>query len=213
MMGELLQATWETLYMVSVSSLVALALGLPIGILLVISQKAGIKENTILYRILDSLINLLRSLPFIILMILLFPLAKFIIGRKTGTSAIIVPLSIAAAPFVARLMEQSINEVDKGEVEAAIAMGSNNWQIVSRVLLPEALPSMVNSMTITIINIIGYSAMAGAIGGGGLGDLAVRYGYYKSDYLTLLKAVAVIIIIVTVIQIAGNAISKAIDKK
>ncbi len=213
MMGELMRATWETLYMVGVSSLIALALGLPLGVLLVISQKAGIKENTILYRILDILINLLRSLPFIILMIMVFPVSKFIVGRKTGTTAIIVPLAIAAAPFVARLMEQSINEVDKGEVEAAIAMGSNNWQIVSRVLLPEALPSMVNSMTVTIINIVGYSAMAGAIGGGGLGDLAIRYGYYNSNYTTLLQAVAVIIIIVSVIQIAGNAISRALDKR
>lgn len=213
MMAELMQATWESLYMVGVSSLIALALGLPLGVLLVISQKAGIKENTTLYRFLDVVINLLRSLPFIILMILVFPLSKALLGRKTGTTAMIVPLAIAAAPFVARLMEQSINEVDKGEVEAATAMGSSNWQIVSRVLIPEALPSMVNSMTITVINIIGYSAMAGAIGGGGLGDLAVRYGYYKSDYLTLLQAVVVIIVIVTVIQLIGNKVSRAIDRK
>ncbi len=213
MMAELMQATWESLYMVGVSSLIALALGLPLGVLLVISQKAGIKENTTLYRFLDVVINLLRSLPFIILMILVFPLSKALLGRKTGTTAMIVPLAIAAAPFVARLMEQSINEVDKGEVEAATAMGSSNWQIVSRVLIPEALPSMVNSMTITVINIIGYSAMAGAIGGGGLGDLAVRYGYYKSDYLTLLQAVVVIIVIVTVVQLIGNKVSRAIDRK
>lgn len=212
-MAELMQATWESLYMVGVSSLIALALGLPLGVLLVISQKAGIKENTTLYRFLDVVINLLRSLPFIILMILVFPLSKALLGRKTGTTAMIVPLAIAAAPFVARLMEQSINEVDKGEVEAATAMGSSNWQIVSRVLIPEALPSMVNSMTITVINIIGYSAMAGAIGGGGLGDLAVRYGYYKSDYLTLLQAVVVIIVIVTVVQLIGNKVSRAIDRK
>lgn len=213
MMAELMQATWESSYMVGVSSLIALALGLPLGVLLVISQKAGIKENTTLYRFLDVVINLLRSLPFIILMILVFPLSKALLGRKTGTTAMIVPLAIAAAPFVARLMEQSINEVDKGEVEAATAMGSSNWQIVSRVLIPEALPSMVNSMTITVINIIGYSAMAGAIGGGGLGDLAVRYGYYKSDYLTLLQAVVVIIVIVTVVQLIGNKVSRAIDRK
>lgn len=212
-MAELMEATWESLYMVSVSSLIALVLGLPLAILLVLSQKDGIKENLKLYRVLDVIINLLRSLPFIILMIMVFPLSRALIGRSTGTTAMIVPLAIAAAPFVARLLEQSINEVDKGVVEAAIAMGSSNWQIVSRVLLPEALPSMVHSMTITVINIIGYSAMAGSIGGGGLGDLAVRYGYYKSDYVTLLKSVAVIIVIVTVVQIAGNAIGRAIDKK
>lgn len=212
-MAELMNATWESLYMVAISSLISLLLGLPLAVLLVLSQKGGIKENTKLYRVLDIVINLLRSLPFIILMIMVFPLSKALIGRSTGTTAMIVPLAIAAAPFVARLLEQSINEVDKGEVEAAIAMGSSNWQIVSRVLLPEALPSMVNSMTITIINIIGYSAMAGSIGGGGLGDLAVRYGYYKSDYVTLLKSVAVIIVIVSVVQIVGNAIAKAIDKK
>lgn len=212
-MAELMQATWESLYMVGVSSLIALSLGLPLGVLLVISQKAGIKENSLLYRLLDAMINLLRSLPFIILMILVFPVSKVLIGRKTGTTATIVPLAIAAAPFVARLMEQSINEVDKGEVEAALAMGSSNWQIVSRVLLPEAMPGMVKSMTITVINIIGYSALAGAIGGGGLGDLAVRYGYYKSDYLTLLEAVVVIIAIVSIVQWLGNRISRAIDKK
>lgn len=212
-MNELLEATWETVYMVVASSAIALLIGLPLGVLLVVTKKGGIRENLTVYRVLDGVINLLRSFPFIILMVLIFPLSKLLTGRKTGTTAMIVPLAIAAAPFVARLIEQSINEVDKGEIEAAISMGATDWQTIWHVLLPEALPSMVNSMTITMINIIGYSAMAGSIGGGGLGDLAIRYGYYNSDTTVLLQSVVVIIVIVSVVQFGGNALSRAIDRK
>lgn len=212
-MNELLNSTLETLLVVSLSSLSALLLGLPLAILLVLSQKGGLRERLILYRMLDTLINLLRSVPFIILMVLIFPLSKLIVGRKTGTMAMVVPLAFAAAPFVARVMEQSLNEVERGEVEAAIALGSSPGQIVRRVLIPEAMPALVKDMTTTVINIIGYSAMAGSIGAGGLGDLAVRSGYYNDNYWVLIQAVVVIILIVHAVQIVGHAISRAIDKK
>lgn len=212
-MGEFVTATLETLQMVVFASLFALIMGLPLGLWLTITKPGGIRENRSVYRVLDLLINLLRSFPFMVLMIVLFPLARFIIGKTYGTTAAIVPLAIAAAPFVARIMEQSINEVDKGVIEAATAMGSRPRQIILRVLLPEALPSIVSGITITIINVIGYSAMAGAIGGGGLGDLAVRYGLHRRSPRELWIAVIILIAIVQIVQIVGDRISRAIDKR
>ncbi|MBJ2357654.1 methionine ABC transporter permease [Sphaerochaeta sp. S2] len=203
-------ATMETLSMVFFSTLFSLILGLPLGILLSATSgedQGGIIPHPVLNNVLGRIVNVLRSFPFIILMILLFPLSRLLIGTSIGTTATIVPLSIAAAPFVARVIETALKEVDPGVVQAARAMGSTNMQIVRKVLIPEALPSLVSGVTLTIINLIGYSAMAGAIGGGGLGDLAIRYGYQRFRGDIMVVAVVVILVLVEVIQVIGNKIS------
>lgn len=201
-------STLQTLAMVFVSTVFSVILGLPLGILLCVTDPAsGIMPKPVLYQVLTRIVNTLRSFPFMILMILLFPLSRFIVGSSIGTVATMVPLSIAAAPFVARIIETSLKEVDLGVVQAARAMGSTNFQIIVKVLLPEALPSLVSGITLTIINLIGYSAMAGVIGGGGLGDLAIRYGYQRNQPLVMIPAVIIILILVEVIQLIGSKIS------
>lgn len=201
-------ATLQTLSMVFFSTIFSLILGLPLGILLCVTDPvSGIMPKPILNQILTRIVNVLRSFPFIILMILLFPLARIIVGTSIGTTATIVPLSIAAAPFVARVIESALKEVDPGVVQAARAMGSTNFQIIMKVLLPEAMPSLVAGITLTIINLIGYSAMAGAIGGGGLGDLAIRYGYQRFRTDIMIVSVIVILVLVEVIQIIGTKLS------
>ncbi|MCR4714981.1 MAG: ABC transporter permease [Treponemataceae bacterium] len=201
-------ATLQTLAMVFFSTIFSLLLGLPLGILLCVTDPAtGIMPKPILNQILTRIVNVLRSFPFIILMILLFPLARVIVGTSIGTTATIVPLSIAAAPFVARVIESALKEVDPGVVQAARAMGSTNFQIIVKVLLPEAMPSLVAGITLTIINLIGYSAMAGAIGGGGLGDLAIRYGYQRFRTDIMIVSVIVILVLVEVIQVIGTKLS------
>lgn len=201
-------STLQTLAMVFVSTVFSVILGLPLGILLRVTDPAsGIMPKPVLYQVLTRIVNALRSFPFMILMILLFPLSRFIVGSSIGTVATMVPLSIAAAPFVARIIETSLKEVDLGVVQAARAMGSTNFQIIVKVLLPEALPSLVSGITLTIINLIGYSAMAGVIGGGGLGDLAIRYGYQRNQPLVMIPAVIIILILVEVIQLIGSKIS------
>ncbi len=201
-------STLQTLAMVFASTVFSLVLGLPLGILLCVADPVtGIMPRPILHQVLTRIVNALRSFPFMILMILLFPLSRLIIGTSIGTAATIVPLSIAAAPFVARIIETALKEVDPGVVQAARAMGSTNMQIVLKVLLPEALPSLVSGVTLTIINLIGYSAMSGAIGGGGLGDLAIRYGYQRNQPMVMIPAVIIILIMVEVIQLVGSRIS------
>jgi D-methionine transport system permease protein len=210
------QSTVQTLNMVLFSTIFSLLLGLPLGILLSVTgeeQQGGIIPHPILNNVLGRIVNVLRSFPFIILMILLFPLSRLLIGTSIGTAATIVPLSIAAAPFVARVIESALKEVDPGVVQAARAMGSTNWQIVSKVLLPEAMPSLVSGITLTIINLIGYSAMAGAIGGGGLGDLAIRYGYQRFRGDVMFVSVVVILVLVEIIQVIGNKISARLMSK
>lgn len=203
----------ESLYMVFFSTIFAILLGFPLGVLLVITEKGNIWEKPFFNNILNGIINVLRSFPFLILMILLLPLSKLLIGKSIGTTAIIIPLSIAAAPFVARVMEGSFKEVDKGMIELSLSMGATVPQIITRVLIPEALPSIVSGITLTIINVIGYSAMAGAIGGGGLGDLAIRFGHYKRETDVMIVAVIVIVILVQLIQLIGNKIFFSINKK
>lgn len=203
--------TWETLYMVFFSTLFATVIGFPLGVALTVTEKGGILEKETVYRILDGIVNICRSFPFIILMIVLFPLSRLVVGTTIGTTASIVPLSIAAAPFVARVVESALKEVDRGLVEAAASMGANPAAIIFKVLIPEALPSLVLGETLTVINIIGYSAMAGAIGGGGLGDLAVRYGFHRFQTDVLIAAVIVIIVMVQVIQGAGNALARRVS--
>lgn len=204
-------ATLQTLAMVLASTVFSLILGLPLGILLCVTDPVtGIMPRPVLYQVLTRIVNALRSFPFMILMILLFPLSRLIIGTSIGTAATIVPLSIAAAPFVARIIETALKEVDPGVVQAARSMGSTQTQIILKVLLPEALPSLVSGVTLTIINLIGYSAMSGAIGGGGLGDLAIRYGYQRNQPLVMIPAVIIILIMVEVIQFIGSRISSGL---
>lgn len=208
-----LPALIETIIMVFFSTLISVILGLPLGVLLFITEKGGIWEKTKLNSILGALVNILRSFPFLILMIAIIPFTRFIVGTTTGTAAIIVPLSISAFPFMARVVESSLREVSPGLIEAAQSMGSTNFEIIRKVLIPEALPSVVSGITLTIINLIGYSAMAGAIGAGGLGDLAMRYGYYRYEIKIMVISVVIIILLVQIIQVIGNRISLAIINK
>lgn len=203
-------ATGETLYMVSITTFFAVLLGLPVGIILVCTAKGGIFENTKLYSVISYIVNMMRSIPFIILLIYLIGFTRLLIGTAIGTNATVIPLIIASIPFFARIAETTLLEVDKGVIEAAQAMGASNWQIIVHVLLPESLSSMVLNITVTIINIIGYSAMAGVIGGGGLGDLAIRYGYVRNRQDIMNYTIILLILLVQIIQSSGNYISKRV---
>jgi D-methionine transport system permease protein len=213
LLGLLPQATLDTVYMTLASAFFACILGFPLGTILYGTSPIGLFPRTLFYNVLSRIVNLFRSLPFIILMILLIPLSRFIIGTSIGPSAVIIPLSIAAAPFVARIVETALSEVDAGVITAAQAMGSTNMQIIRKVLIPEALPSLVSGLALTIINLIGYSAMAGAIGGGGLGDLAIRYGYYRFRTDVTIAAVVIILLLVEAVQLTGSAISRGLLSK
>ncbi len=201
----LIQPTIETVAMVAASTLAAVLLGAPVGLLLYLIAPGGLSERPTLRRVLDRGINALRSFPFIILMIMLFPLSRILVGTSIGTAAAIVPLAIAAAPFVARIVESALAEIDRGVVDAAVSAGATKARIAFAILLPEALPSLVSGLSLTVINLIGYSAMAGAIGGGGLGDLAVRFGYHRFRVDVMIAAVLVILVLVEGAQAAGNA--------
>ncbi len=203
----------ETLYMVFFSTLFSVIIGFALGILLVITDKGSICEKPYLNKVLGTVINVTRSVPFIILIIAIFPLSRLIVGTTIGSTAAIVPLSIAAAPFVARVIESALKEVDWGVIEASLAVGASVPQVIIRVLIPEALPSIILGITMTIINILGYSTMAGAIGGGGLGDLAVRYGLYRFQTDVLLATIVVLIIYVEIVQAIGNLVAKKLNKK
>ena len=200
-------STLQTLEMVLFSTLFSMVIGFPLGVLLYSTNSMGITPRPILNQVLSRIVNVLRSFPFIILMILLFPLSRLILGTSIGTTATIIPLSIAAAPFVARLVETALLEVDPGMIQAVRAMGSTNSQIIYKVLIPESMPSLVSGITLTIINLIGYSAMAGTIGGGGLGDLAIRYGYQRFRPDVMAASVVVIIVMVELIQFIGTRIA------
>ena len=193
-------STLETLYMVFFSTLFSLLIGFPIGILLTVTKEGNILERPKLNKVLVFIINTLRSFPFIILMILLFPLSRIIVGTTIGSTAAIVPLSISAAPFVARMIEGALNEVDKGLIEASSSMGANNWTIIFKVMIPETMPHIIHGITVTVISLIGFSAMAGTIGAGGLGDLAIRFGYQRFKTDIMVYAVIVIIIVVQILQ-------------
>ncbi|MGL2591228.1 methionine ABC transporter permease MetI [Helicobacter pylori] len=207
----LIQATLETLYMVFVASFLAVVFGLPLGVLLLVSKKGHLLNKPLLHKILDTSINMTRSFPFIILIILLLPLSRFLIGTSIGSSASIIPLAISAIPFVAKLFENSLMEVEHGKIETTLSLGASNLEVVKMMLL-ESLPSLVNNITITLISLIGYSAMAGALGAGGLGDLAIRIGYqsYRGD--VLFYAVVVIIVLVQIIQSTGDYVVKRLRK-
>lgn len=206
-------AIGETIYMVFYSSLISVIIGMVLGIILYSTQKDGILESKILNKILSFIVNLTRSVPFVIMMIAVFPFARFIVGTGIGSTASIVPLTVAAIPFVARMIEASLKEVDKGVIDAAISMGANEWQIIYKVLIPESISSIISTITNTIISIIGYSAMAGTIGGGGLGNIAVSYGYQRFRTDILIISVVIMVVFVQIIQVIGSFLSKKLNKK
>lgn len=208
----LLKSLWETCYMVVVSGGLSFLLGIPLGVLLYTTRPGRISESRVANQLLGSLVNAGRSVPFIILLVAIIPLTRLLTGTSIGTTAAIVPLTIAAIPFVARIAEGALNEVPSGLVEAAQSMGASPWQIITRVLLPEARPGLINGMTITLVTLVSYSAMAGAIGGGGLGDLGIRYGYQRFDGVIMLVTVIVLIVLVQLIQMAGDCLQQHYDK-
>lgn len=203
----------ETLYMTVVSTLLGYALGLPMGIVLAVSDKDGIRPNALCYKVLDFIANIVRSIPFLILLILLIPFTRALIGKSYGSTATIVPLVIAAAPFIARMVESSLNEVDAGVIEAARSMGASDFTIITKVMLVEARTSLITGSTIAIGTILGYSAMAGSVGGGGLGDIAIRYGYYRYESEIMLVTVLLLIVLVQIFQTIGMRIASKLDKR
>ncbi len=200
----------ETLYMVGVSCVLAVVFGLPIGVILVITEKRNILENPGVNQAFQAVVNIGRSIPFVILMVAIMPFTRLLTGTSIGTTAAIVPLTIAAIPFVARMVETSLREVDPGVVEAAQAIGASPWEIITKVLIPEAKPSLILGVTITAINLVGYSTMAGAIGGGGLGDLAVRYGYQRFRGDVMLVTVIILVLLVQGVQMLGGALARRV---
>lgn len=209
----LIEGIGATLYMTLVSTLMAYVIGLPMGIALVVTEKGGLRPNALVYKILDVIVNIVRSVPFLILLILIIPLTKIIVGKSYGSTATIVPLTLAAAPFIARLVESSLQEVDKGVIEAAQSMGASLFTIIWKVLLAEARTSLIVGGTIAIGTILGYSAMAGTVGGGGLGDIAIRYGYYRYQTDIMIVTVVLLVALVQILQIIGMRISKKLDKR
>lgn len=212
--GEMLvQGIGETLYMTLASSFFAYVLGLPLGVLLTVTSKDGLRPNKVVNGVLGVVVNVLRSIPFIILLILMLPVTRKIVGTSIGASAVIVPLVGAAFPYVARLVESSLKEVSPGVIEAAQSMGASNFKIVTKVLIPEAKPALFQGAAIAVTTILGYSTMAGFVGGGGLGDIAVRYGYYRNVSEVMLTSVALLVIIVQILQETGSFLSRKTDKR
>ena len=209
----LLQGTLDTLYMTLVSTAIAYLIGIPLGVILVITRREGICPAPKTNAVLGTIVNIMRSVPFLILIIVLIPFTRLVAGTSIGATATIVPLIVGAAPFIARMVESSRLEVDAGVVEAAQAMGASPWQIVTKVLLKESVPSLVTGAAIALTTILGYSAMAGAVGGGGLGDLAIKYGYHRYQTDVLLLTLVILVLLVQVIQALGNAVAKRIDHR
>ena len=211
---NLLFAVWETLYAPLAATLFAYVIGLPLGVLLVTGEKEGIRPlPPVFMRVLNTLINLLRSVPFLILMVLVFPLSRLILGTTIGTTATIIPLTVAAAPYVARLVEASLREMDRGVIEAAQSMGCSTWEIITRVMLPECKPGLINGATNAAITILSYGAMAGAIGGGGLGSIALMRGHARNQRLVLWVAVIILVVLVQIIQTIGTRLTVRSDKR
>jgi D-methionine transport system permease protein len=210
---RLLDAFFETVVMTLVSGVVSFAIGLPIGLVLVGTATGGIWENAWINKIVGAFVNGFRSLPFIILLIALIPLTRLIVGTSIGTAAAIVPLSISGIPYFGRVSEVSLREVDRGLIEAVRAMGGDNWTIIRQVLVPEALPSLVAGFAVTLVLLIGASAMAGAVGAGGLGDLAIRYGYQRFETSVMVAVIVILIALVTLVQAAGDRLSRLFDHR
>lgn len=214
---EIIQMLWEgiqdTLFMTLVSAFFGYVLGLPMGILLTVTDKDGIRPNAFIYKVLDAISNIVRSIPFLILLILLIPFTRFVVGQSYGSAATIVPLVVAAAPYIARMVESSLKEVDAGVIEAARSMGATDWDIVFKVMLVEARTSLITGATIATGTILGYSAMAGTVGGGGLGDIAVRYGYYRWQTDIMLVTVVLLIILFQIFQTVGMKLAGKLDRR
>ena len=202
-----------TLYMVGVSTALTVLFGLPLGVLLVTSDRRGLNPKPVLNRVLGVVVNLTRSVPFIILLVVLIPFTRLIVGTSIGPTAAIVPLTLAAVPFFARVTESALREVPGGVIEAAQAMGSSEWEVVSKVYIPEALPGLVLGVALTLISLVGYSAMAGAVGAGGLGDLAIRYGYQRFETEVMLVTVVLLIVFVQLVQTAGDRIAAKVSRR
>ena len=213
MWNEIFNGIFQTLYMTLVSAFIAYLIGIPIGILLNITAPNGIKQNKVVYSILGTIVNILRSIPFILLAIFITPLTRFIVGTSIGSTAMIIPLSLSAAPFVGRMIESSLNEVDNGKIEAAKAMGSSDKTIIFKVLLGEAKPSLIVGAAIAVATILGYTAMAGFIAGGGLGDIALRYGFYRYQTDVMFVALVILVVLVQILQETGMFVAKKIDKR
>ena len=209
----LLQGFLETVQMTVISTVVAVLLGVPLGVILVITSRGHIMQNEAVNKVLGAIVNATRSIPFIILMVAIIPFTRLVAGTSIGTTAACVPLTLAAIPFLARLVETAIKEVNGGVIEAAQSMGATPLQIIWKVLLPEALPTLIDNITVLIVNLISYSAMAGAIGGGGLGDIAIRYGYQRFQGNVMLATIIILIVLVQVIQSAGDYLSRKVNKK
>lgn len=209
----LVEGTGSTLYMTLVSTALAYLIGLPMGIALVVTAKDGLRPNKVVYKILDVLVNIIRSIPFLILLIMVIPLTRLLVGKSYGSTATIVPLTLAAAPFIARMVESSLLEVDKGVIEAAQSMGASLKTIIFKVLLGEARISLIVNGTIALGTILGYSAMAGAVGGGGLGDIAIQYGYYRYQTDIMLTTVVLLVLLVQIMQMVGTKLAKKLDRR
>ena len=209
----ILNGILETLYMTLLSTAVGYLFGLPMGVLLAVFDKDGLKPNRAAYKVIDIIANIVRSIPFLILLILVIPLTKLIVGQSYGSSATVVPLVVAAIPFIARMVEASLKEVDYGVIEAARAMGANDFTIVVKVMILESRTSLITGATIAIGTILGYSAMAGTVGGGGLGDIAIRYGYYRYDSAIMIVTVVLLVVLVQVFQSVGMVVASRLDKR
>lgn len=213
LLPELNKAFIETLYMVGISLTVALLAGMPIGVLLFVTEEGLFLENKSVKSVMGFAVNTVRSIPYIILLVALLPLTQLLTGTTIGPTAASVSLSVAAIPFFARIVETSLREIDKGVIEAAVAVGASPWMIIKDVLLPEAKPGIIQGLTITTISLVGYSAMAGIVGGGGVGDLAIRFGYYRYDNTVMITTIVVLICLVQIIQLAGDKLARAVDKR
>lgn len=213
LLPELNKAFFETLYMVGIAALVAIVIGMPLGIVLYVTDNGQIIENRWVKTIAGVITNLVRSIPFIILLVFLLPFTDKLIGTRIGPTAASVPLSVAAIPFFARIVESAAREINRGVIEAAVSVGAHPWTIIKNIILPEAKPGIISGLTITIISLVGYSAMAGIVGGGGIGDLAIRYGYYRYDNSIMYTTVIILIVLVQVIQYTGDFIAKKVNKR
>lgn len=213
MLFELLNATWQTIYMVFISGGIAMLFGIPLGVILFITRKNNILASHYTHLSLGFAVNWVRSIPFIILLVAIIPFTRLIVGTSIGTTAAIVPLSISAIPFVARIVETALAEIASGLIEAGMAMGATPLQIIAKILIPEAMPGIISGITLTLIALVGYSAMAGAIGGGGLGDLAIRYGYQRFDVRVMIETIIILLIMVQVIQYLGDKLVKQFSHK
>ncbi|WP_305403242.1 methionine ABC transporter permease [Photobacterium leiognathi] len=209
----LIEALGQTLTMVFVSGLIGFVIGIPLGVTLHLTKKNGLLENTVVNNILGIIVNIGRSIPFIILLVAIIPFTRFVVGSSIGTAAAIVPLAVGAIPFIARLVEGALLEIPSGLVEAAQSMGATPLQVIKKVLLPEALPGIINAVTITLVTLVSYSAMAGTVGGGGLGDVGIRYGYQRFDGTVMAITVVILIVLVQIIQSVGDYLVKRVDHR